>query len=151
MAREMELYEVSLPEDFDYEGTVPKLSGNLHAKSPRQAVMWFVFGKKGEANKPIYEKFKVHVDNNTEQFVVKVTRAIAKHYADKYSSNPDYDDRLNRILQRIDIERSELIDHSALVDALETYYKTKWGNDSRKLRNIYRAIKKQQAKMTVES
>lgn len=150
MTREMELYDVNLPEDFDYEKVVPKLSGTLHATSPRQAVMWFVFGKKGEANKPIYEKLKLHVKNNTEQFAVKVIRAIAEHYANKYSSNPDYDDRLNRILQIMDIERSELIDHSALVDALETYYKTEWGNDSRKLRDIYSNIKKQQARMPIK-
>lgn len=145
MSKEMELYEVNLPDDFDYKGLVPNLSGTVHASSPRQAVRFFVMGKRGEDNVPIYNELKGHVET-TEPFAKKVVKVIAEHYARKYWGNPEYAERLGNILQVVGVDL-ELIDSiSALADTLEMHYKSKWVTE-RQLRGAYGHVKKQEAKL----
>ena len=146
MSKEKELYEVNLPDDFDYKGLVPNLSGTVHAKSPRQAVRFFVMGERGEDNLPIYDELKEHVET-TEPFAKKVVGIIAEHYAPKYWGNPKYAERLGNILRGVGVDL-ELIDSvSALADVLEMHYKSKWGTEGQ-LRGAYGRVKKQKAKAT---
>lgn len=136
------LYEVNLPDDFDFRGQVRNLSGTVLAFSRRQAVRFFILKHVDCANRHIYDDFKSHVRGNTELFAKKTTRVIAEHYATKYTGKlSEYGGRLNSILRSVGFEGEGLPDFDAVCDMLEKHYDTKWGSNIPGLRSVYRTVR----------
>jgi len=148
-----ELYGVKLPEDFDYEGRVPQLGGTVHAVSDKQAVLFFIRGKRGEANMPLYETFKAHYKGRTGRFAQRVMGEVTVHYAMKYTRDPanrDYAMTVRRILENAGMDPNVIPPFDELCDVMEAHYSIKWPErlpEDKARRNVYQRVKAQQAAM----
>ena len=144
-----ELYVVELPDEFDYAGKVKHTWGTVEAVSERQAVYKFIMASDWKGNKQLYERFRDHFGGHTEQFAARAARAVAAHYARKYTADPQFTDRLNYILGETGIEWDG-VDRAALVDAMESYYKAKWGSDTKRMRSVCRSVRNRSGNMLAE-
>jgi len=133
-----QLYHVNFTDDNAIAYGFNQTEADLEAYSPRQAFFWYVRNQCGDQD--VYDRIKLDVEDDTEQFVVTAYRFIANHYAKRLLNEPDKSERLGHFFKQAGIEPTE--DAVVVADILETRYKEMWKNP-RALRAALGTVKKQ--------